>query len=334
MPKKATFIVNGETFEIPKKDLVLRCGTFRSPILLGAPYEVRSPVRTESFRAFITAICGVAPPVTSSNYNDLILLCKEFDFPLFLDVITKALNREGPVDRDARRELQVLKDQTGQQQAQIAELREEVAELKADVASARAALEAALGGRAASKREAREPRSARNRGIKFAPSQSAPLSGIIAYLTEKCGGNVHDQGVVDITASGTWKGHLPKNAADLTADSNFLSSLQEDSWICFDFRDKTVKPTHYTLRSSWQGKRGGNNLKEWVLEGSTDGQNWVRLDRRKNNDLLNDRSAMAIFPVANPEAVNMIRLRQTGQNHGGTDGLVIASLELFGTLIE
>jgi hypothetical protein len=71
------------------------------------------------------------------------------------------------------------------------------------------------------------------------------------------------------------------------------------------------QPTHYTVRSSWQRKHRENNLREWVLEGSMDRQNWIQLDRLEYNNLLNDRNAMAIFPVANPEEVRMIRLQQT-----------------------
>jgi hypothetical protein len=50
-----------------------------------------------------------------------------------------------------------------------------------------------------------------------------PFVGIIAHLTKQCGGNVHDRGVVNITASTTSGSCHPKNAADLTTNDCFES---------------------------------------------------------------------------------------------------------------
>jgi hypothetical protein len=47
---------------------------------------------------------------------------------------------------------------------------------------------------------------------------SDPLGGLISHLTAKCSGNVHDKGVVEITASSlefaTHAKFAPRNAAD------------------------------------------------------------------------------------------------------------------------
>jgi hypothetical protein len=79
-------------------------------------------------------------------------------------------------------------------------------------------------------------------------------------------------------------------------------------WICYDFKDMNIKPTHYTLRS----RRGCNlnHLRFWTLEGSRDGSEWIKLDRRENNTELNSQRAIAPFPVSRSDEVHMIRLRQ------------------------
>jgi hypothetical protein len=55
------------------------------------------------------------------------------------------------------------------------------------------------------------------------PFTWAPFNGVISYLRAKCGGNVHDRGVVEITASSVLDGWNPQNAADLGHDSYFCS---------------------------------------------------------------------------------------------------------------
>jgi hypothetical protein len=54
-----------------------------------------------------------------------------------------------------------------------------------------------------------------------------PVEGIIAHLTQKHGGNVHDRGVVEISAKSTYPSgttYAASNAADLTAGSRFRSA--------------------------------------------------------------------------------------------------------------
>jgi hypothetical protein len=75
------------------------------------------------------------------------------------------------------------------------------------------------------------------------------LEGIISYLTKKHGGNVHEKGIVTITSK--WVRDDPKfalkNVADLTSRSDFISNHEPDQWVCWDFREMGVRPTHYTI---------------------------------------------------------------------------------------
>jgi hypothetical protein len=168
----------------------------------------------------------------------------------------------------------------------------------------------------------------------FAPASSSSLNGIIAYLTRRCGGNVQDHDVIRITASSSYNSGLhEKHAADLEVNSSFQSQGTANQWICYDFKSMTVRPTHYSIRSYYDGNPWNYNPKNWVVEGSRDGTAWIELDRREHNNDLNDRNVTRTFPVSRSEDVRMIRLRQIGVNHYGSRHLLLSSFEIFGCVI-
>jgi hypothetical protein len=76
-----------------------------------------------------------------------------------------------------------------------------------------------------------------------------PLEGIISYLTRKYGGNVHDRGIVTISSKSI-DDDGPKTfsfLADLTSIEQFGSKNEPGQWICWDFHEMRVRPTHYTV---------------------------------------------------------------------------------------
>jgi regulator of replication initiation timing len=182
--------------------------------------------------------------------------------------------------------------------------------------------------------------------------------GIIAHLTRECGGNVHDHHVVDVTAGSFEKedhGASPhsgvynnnpywpaKNAADLETDSRFGSAFRErtedilhtrNNWICYDFKKRRIVPTHYTIRTR-RGGPGGEHLKSWLVETSTDGKHWREVSREEDNYQLNGELFIATFAVAGGGECRFIRLVNIGRNHYRNDGLFISAWEIFGNLIE
>ena len=177
----------------------------------------------------------------------------------------------------------------------------------------------------------------------FVYSEEKPLDGIIAHLTRECGGNVHKEGVVNVTGSSCLGGDEAENAVDLGSDSFFISNNSRNSWICYDFKGRRVTPTSYSIRSMcWAA--GSFHPKSWVLEVSNDGSelSWNVVDSRQNNNDLNDKNVTRNFSLGTPQsgAFRFVRLRLTGKNHGGSDNLdicgsdilAISALELFGTL--
>ena len=171
----------------------------------------------------------------------------------------------------------------------------------------------------------------------FGYNASRPLEGIIAYLTRTSHGNVHDKGIVNVTASSVYGSSWdPKNAADLEVETPYYSSDEPDVWICYDFKGMSIVPTGYSIRS-WSGRGPGSmHLKSWVIEVSKDGSQWTLVDRRVNNSDLNGRSLTQNFKITEPVSgkYRYIRLRQIGENHSHNYYVIISALEIFGTLDE
>jgi hypothetical protein len=158
---------------------------------------------------------------------------------------------------------------------------------------------------------------------------SDPLNGIIAYLTRKHSGNVRDKEVISISSKSESSDDPVRNALDLRPEVFFWSRDEPDQWICWDFHEMRVRPTHYSIRSGrWA------NLKSWVVVGSLDGEHWNEIDRRLENEELNEYCVVRPFPVSKPIDCRFVKLTQLGKNHGGFDYLVLSFFELFGALLE
>jgi hypothetical protein len=182
--------------------------------------------------------------------------------------------------------------------------------------------------------------------------------GIIAHLTRECGGNVQDRNVVEVTSgsfeketvganphSGAYNNDpdcAAKNAADLETDSYFHSAYRRaiadiphtrNNWICYDFKERRIMPTHYTIRTHGDGL-SGNHLKSWLVETSADGKSWQEVAHEEANGQLNGKWFTATFPVAGGGECRFIRLVNIGRNHWGSDSLYISAWEIFGGLVE
>ena len=164
------------------------------------------------------------------------------------------------------------------------------------------------------------------------------VNSIISELSRKCGGNVHDTGMVNVTASSVYSiSHYPKNAVDLETNAYYLSMNERDSWICYDFKSRRVIPVSYSVRS-YRRCPGSFHPKSWVIEVSDDGTegSWQQLDRRDDNDDLNGHQVTGRFHIRTvpTEPFRFFRLRQTGENHHGNYYLALCSLDISGFLFE
>jgi hypothetical protein len=159
--------------------------------------------------------------------------------------------------------------------------------------------------------------------VEFPLKETNSLDGIISYLTRKHGGNVHDKGIVTLTSRSVVyddASHALRNVANPTSDSYFCSKDEPGQWICWDFHEMRVLPTHYTITCRF--------LMSWVIESSLDGEAWTEIDRKTDNE------DYATFTVSKSAECRCIRLTQTGKNHTRNYDLRILAVEFFRTLLE
>jgi hypothetical protein len=154
------------------------------------------------------------------------------------------------------------------------------------------------------------------------------LEGIIGYLTKECGGNVVDKGIVGVIGNPLCSPHY---VVDVSKRS-VLGRVVSDQSFCYDFKERRIIPTHYTLRSNEYPD--GCDLKSWVIEVSKDGSLWTEVDRHEDNMQLKGMFKTQSFGLKSCGEVRFIRVRQIGPNHLGTDNLALANFEIFGTLLE
>jgi hypothetical protein len=160
-----------------------------------------------------------------------------------------------------------------------------------------------------------------------------PFDGIFSYLTKKYDGNVHDKGIVIITEKSVASTNPGRNVVDLSSLNWYNSQNEQNQWVCFDFQNMRIKPTHYSIRA-YCGRVNEQNLKSWVIEASDDGTMWTEIDQRLDNFELNAKNAVATFQMAKDCECRLIRIRQTSENHHGNYRLLFSAFEIFGTLQE
>jgi hypothetical protein len=182
--------------------------------------------------------------------------------------------------------------------------------------------------------------------------------GIIAHLIRECGRNVHDRHVVDITSRSFVKETIganlhsegldnkadctAKNVADLEIDSCFYSAYCEkkelshtrNNWLCYDFKERRIVPTHYAIRMHRWSPGYGAHLRSWLIETLADGKIWQEVAREEDNEQLNGCWLTDTCTVAGGGKCRFIRLVNIGRNHGGNDWLAISGWEIFGGLLE
>jgi hypothetical protein len=150
------------------------------------------------------------------------------------------------------------------------------------------------------------------------------FNGIICGLTKRCGGNVHEKGVVEITSSSEGR-HKPCQLADYGWQDYWYSNDVPNSWVCFDFKKMSICLNHYTLKSADHPYF----LLQWELEGSNDKQTWTSLDRRNTRELAG-KYLVKTFECEKVNFYRFIRLRQTGPNSVGLHCLLLSNIEFFG----
>ena len=160
------------------------------------------------------------------------------------------------------------------------------------------------------------------------------FNGINNYLNQISGGNSHDKGVINITANSCNGDYAhPKCLIDYN-NNNYFHSRNDilNIEICFDFKDKLVQLSNYTIKSYDCGPNS-NHLRNWVIEVSNDNIIWETADERNNDSHLNDRYVVATFSTKKLTGFyRFVRLRQTGKNWYNQNYMIFDAFEFFGKL--
>lgn len=156
------------------------------------------------------------------------------------------------------------------------------------------------------------------------------FNGIIKYLTDKTRGNIHDNKTINVTSNSYCESDHPKHLLDFNCENRYQAQYKNDSWICFDFKNKRIKITSYSIKSY---KSSCHHLKSWILEVSNDGQNWTNIDEHQNCETLNGSGNVGTFNVKSNDFSQYVRLHQTDTPWGGHN-LWFHYLEFYGYLKE
>jgi hypothetical protein len=184
------------------------------------------------------------------------------------------------------------------------------------------------------------------RVVRLAPGPDPLSGGIIEFLMKECCGNVCQRQWVHAFTDDTVNPRFPPEAvSELTIDTSFFQPQRpgKEPTIGYDFKNnKSIVPTHYTLRSR-PGPVPGHPVppspRSWAIEVSNDrsAKTWVNVDfRTENQDLRSSYGLAQTFDCEKPpsDAYRFIRLRLTGPTHDVAPGGVFAlgAFEVFGEL--
>jgi hypothetical protein len=177
------------------------------------------------------------------------------------------------------------------------------------------------------------PSSSPNRRIPgrvFTFREDSRFDGIISFLTQLHGGNVDDRSIVSVKSNSVYSDRIAKNVVDFESSLYAHTADETNSWIWYDFKDKRVKVSHYSLRS--RSDNDSNHPMNLTVEGSKDGETWIEFDRRDECGDVVGLNRSGTFSTVRSEFVQHIRFRQHGKNSSGSNHLIVSGWELFGIL--
>jgi hypothetical protein len=168
--------------------------------------------------------------------------------------------------------------------------------------------------------------------IRSADSQF-PFSGLVCYLHDLCGGNIHTKGVVNIVCLSIGRNQCWK-VVDYDWNDYWHSNHVASSWIQFGFKNRSVSISHYSLKSH---NGSSSEFLHWTLSGSTDGNSWIVLDRRNTEDLKGRSITKTLECNERPSVCKFyryVRLTQTGKNSNNNDYFILTNIEFFGSMVN
>ena len=178
--------------------------------------------------------------------------------------------------------------------------------------------------------------------VPFNSGTSDRFNGIVRHILKDDTEASIAKGVIGVSAStvvNKSKSNQPICALlkrnEKGSDYCYFHSKENDSdaWLCLDFKDKKVNPSHYSLKSY---PSGNYNIINWNIEGSNNGEKWEILDSQRDSSALTSSNAEVTFEMKNKphndEYYRYLRIHQTGQNNCNDYRMIISSIEYFGSI--
>ena len=157
--------------------------------------------------------------------------------------------------------------------------------------------------------------------IEFVPKSGKEFEGIMHYLTDQTGGNIHDNGTIHISSNSIYDNNIkdydPKHLVDYGNNNTYYHSQNANGcYICFDFKRYSIQLISYSMKSSYFGKNKGYHWKSWVVEVSNDNVDgsWIIVDEHVDDPTMNNPEQIAVFQNKHQrnEFYRFVRIRQTG----------------------
>lgn len=111
---------------------------------------------------------------------------------------------------------------------------------------------------------------------------------------------------------------------------------EDKSWIIFDFGEKKVNLSSYTLRSNQCIANSHSHPRSWSIDGSNDEENWEVINQQNNNSALNGKNKQRRFECEkNNNYYRYIRYKQDDSwdsDNRYKYAIYLSCIELFGSI--
>ncbi|EAX90171.1 hypothetical protein TVAG_375620 [Trichomonas vaginalis G3] len=179
------------------------------------------------------------------------------------------------------------------------------------------------------------------RFIKFdkqKPSKSIPYTknafgGIVKALATETGDHPHSRGDIEISASSTDFGTM----ANIFENNGtiFGTVNDKDSWIQFDFKNRRIALSAYSIRGL--GGVKFHTMRSWKLLGSNNKKEWNEIDAEWDIEALNGKYHAVTFQVRpQSDPFRYLKIVQGGPNWAGSQyyNLALSQIDFFGDIFE
>lgn len=158
--------------------------------------------------------------------------------------------------------------------------------------------------------------------------KNEPFEGIINHFNKNS--NIKEEIDISFSSRESEKVDQWRIIRSEEKEACFYTEIEENPFICIEFKKHTIIPTHYTIRAG----ADNSNPRKFVIEGSNNNKDWTLIDKNKNCTELRDRIAVHTFSIKKEVAkpFKFIRIRHYGINWNNRNLLQIRSLEFFGKI--